>query len=54
VGNAENNANCAQGKPCLGDLVSEDMFNMYRNMPDSVVKVIWGGGMEDPGTVRVR
>jgi hypothetical protein len=30
------------------------MFNMYRNMPDSVVKVIWGGGMEDPGTVRVR
>ncbi len=54
VGNAENAANCAQGKPCLGDLVSEDMFNMYRNMPDSVVKVIWGGGMEDPGTVRVR
>ena len=54
VGNAENNANCAQGKPCLGDLVSEDMFNMYRNMPDSVVKVLWGGGMEDPGTVRVR
>lgn len=54
VGNAENAANCVQGRPCLGDLVSEDMFNMYRNMPDSVVKVIWGGGMEDPGTVRVR
>lgn len=54
VGNAENAANCEQGKPCLGDLVSEDMFNMYRNMPDSVVKVIWGGGMEDSGTVRVR
>ena len=54
VGNAENAVNCAQGKPCLGDLVSEDMFNMYRNMPESVVKVIWGGGMEDPGTVRVR
>jgi Flp pilus assembly protein TadD len=54
VGNAENAANCEQGKPCLGNLVAEDMFNMYRNMPDSVVKVIWGGGMEDPGTVRVR
>lgn len=54
IGNAENAANCAAGKPCLSNLVAEDMFNMYRNMPDSVVKVIWGGGMEDPGTVRVR
>lgn len=54
VGNAENAANCEQGKPCLSHLVSEDMFNMYRNMPDSVVKVVWGGGMEDPGTVRIR
>ncbi len=54
VGNAENTANCEGGRPCLGNLVSEDMFRMYGNMPDSVVKVIWGGGMEDPGTVRVR
>jgi tetratricopeptide (TPR) repeat protein len=54
VGNAENRANCDQGLPCLKHLVTEDMFRMYGNMPDSVVKVIWGGGMEDPGTVRVR
>jgi hypothetical protein len=54
VGNAENTANCDQGKPCLGNLVQQDMFRMYTNMPDSVVQVIWGGGMKDPGTVRVR
>lgn len=54
VGNAENTANCDQGLTCLKHLVTEDMFRMYGNMPDSVVKVIWGGGMEDPGTVRVR
>jgi hypothetical protein len=30
------------------------MFRMYTNMPDSVVQVIWGGGMKDPGTVRIR
>jgi hypothetical protein len=54
VGNAENTANCEQGKPCLGDLVSEDMFRMYSNMPDAVVKVVWGGGMQDSGTVRIR
>ena len=54
VGNAENKSNCDQGKPCLGNLVSQDMFRMYANMPDSVVKVIWGAGMEDPGTVRIR
>ena len=54
IGNAENKANCAKGLVCLAQLVTQDMFNMYTNMPDSVVKVIWGGGMEDPGTVRVR
>jgi hypothetical protein len=54
VGNAENTANCDQGKPCLGNLVQQDMFRMYTNMPDSVVQVIWGGGMKDPGTVRIR
>jgi hypothetical protein len=54
VGNAENKDNCDQGLPCLKQLVVEDMFRMYRNMPDSVVKVIWGAGMEDPGTIRIR
>jgi tetratricopeptide (TPR) repeat protein len=54
VGNAENKANCDKGAPCLGNLVAQDMFRMYGNMPDSVVKVIWGGGMEDVGTVRIR
>jgi hypothetical protein len=54
VGNAENKANCEKGLTCLKHLVAEDMFRMYGNMPDSVVKVIWGGGMEDPGTTRIR
>jgi hypothetical protein len=54
IGNAENAANCAAGRPCLGNLVQEDMFRMYGNMPDSVVEVIWGAGMKDVGTVRVR
>jgi len=54
VGNAENQANCDAGKACLGSLVSQDMFNMYTGMPDSVVEVVWGGGMKDVGTVRVR
>ncbi|HEX5005588.1 MAG TPA: hypothetical protein VFV70_00665 [Hyphomonadaceae bacterium] len=54
VGNAENQTNCDKGLPCLKDLVAEDMFRMYGNMPDSVVKVIWGAGMEDVGTTRVR
>jgi hypothetical protein len=55
VGNEENTANCQASRPCLGNLVTEDMFNMYRNMPDSVVEVIWGAvGMKDPGTVRIR
>lgn len=54
VGNAENRANCEAGKPCLSNLVVEDMFRMYANMPPSVVEVIWGGGMKDVGTVRVR
>jgi hypothetical protein len=54
VGNAENKANCEKGLPCLGNLVVQDMFRMYGNMPDSVVKVIWGAGMEDVGTVRIR
>jgi hypothetical protein len=30
------------------------MFHMYSGMPDSVVEVIWGAGMKDVGTVRVR
>jgi tetratricopeptide (TPR) repeat protein len=54
IGNAENKANCDKGAPCLSSLVAQDMFRMYGNMPDSVVKIIWGGGMEDPGTVRIR
>ena len=54
VGNAENAANCAAGKQCLANLVSEDMFRMYGNMPDSVVEVVWGAGMKDVGTIRVR
>jgi hypothetical protein len=54
VGNAENQANCDKGLTCLKDLVAEDMFRMYGNMPDSVVKVIWGAGMEDVGTTRIR
>ncbi len=54
VGNAENLANCNQGLTCLRDLVVQDMFSMYSNMPDSVVQVIWADGMKDPGTVRVR
>lgn len=54
VGNAENTANCTANKPCLGNLVQEDMFRMYSGMPDSVVEVIWGAGMKDVGTVRVR
>ncbi len=54
IGNAENKANCAKGIVCLAQLVSQDMFNMYTNMPPSVVEVIWGAGMKDPGTVRVR
>ncbi len=54
IGNAENKANCEQARPCLAGLVSQDMFRMYSNMPDSVVEVIWGSGMKDPGTVRIR
>jgi len=54
VGNAENQANCDKGLTCLKHLVAEDMFRMYTNMPDSVVKVIWGAGMEDVGTTRIR
>lgn len=54
IGNAENKANCEQARPCLASLVSQDMFRMYSNMPDSVVEVIWGSGMKDPGTVRIR
>jgi hypothetical protein len=54
IGNAENKANCDKGLACLSSLVAEDMFSMYGKMPDSVVQVIWGAGMKDPGTVRVR
>ncbi len=54
IGNAENQANCDAGKQCLGNLVSQDMFRMYGNMPDSVVEVIWGAGMKDVGTIRIR
>lgn len=54
IGNAENRANCEKGLPCLSDLVVQDMFRMYGNMPDSVVEVIWGSGMKDPGTIRIR
>lgn len=54
VGNAENEANCEAAKPCLGHLVAQDMFEMYASMPDSVVAVIWGEGMKDVATQRIR
>lgn len=54
IGNAENKTNCEQARPCLASLVAQDMFRMYANMPDSVVEVIWGSGMKDPGTIRIR
>ncbi len=54
IGNEENRSNCEKGAPCLSQLVAEDMFRMYGAMPDSVVEVIWGAGMKDPGTIRIR
>ena len=54
VGNAENAANCESARPCLGHLVAQDMFQMYGSMPDSVVAVIWGEGMKDVATTRIR
>lgn len=54
IGNEENRANCERGLPCLSNLVVQDMFKMYGNMPDSVVAVIWGGGMKDVATIRIR
>ncbi|MGH6912034.1 MAG: tetratricopeptide repeat protein, partial [Phenylobacterium sp.] len=42
VGNAENAANCAKGLTCLANLVVQDMFKMYSNMPPSVVEAVWG------------
>jgi hypothetical protein len=42
VGNVENKSNCDAGLPCLSGLSSQDMFRMYQNMPDNVVKTIWG------------
>lgn len=54
IGNTENAANCGKGLPCLSNLVAQNMFRMYSNMPDSVVNVIWGQGMKDVGTVRIR
>ena len=54
IGNAENRLNCESGMPCLNGLVVQDMFRMFSNMPDSVVAVIWGDGMKDVGTTRIR
>jgi hypothetical protein len=54
IGNAENRANCEEGRPCLSHLVAEDLFMQYGKIPDSVVNVLWDTGMKDPGTVRVR
>ena len=54
IGNAENRLNCESGMPCLNGLVAQDMFRMFGNMPDSVVAVIWGDGMKDVGTTRIR
>lgn len=54
IGNAENRLNCESGMPCLNALVAQDMFRMFGNMPDSVVAVIWGNGMKDVGTTRIR
>jgi hypothetical protein len=54
VGNAENRANCEQGRQCLSHLVADDMFLQYKSMPDSVVNILWELKMTDPGTVRVK
>ncbi len=54
IGNVENETNCNASRPCLGHLVAQDMFRMYGSMPDSVVAVIWGDGMKDVGTQRIR
>jgi hypothetical protein len=50
VGNAENTANCESGRPCLAQLVQEDMFLMYSTIPDMVVQKLWHGRRMDNGT----
>jgi len=42
VGNAENRTSCETGRPCLNALGARDMFSMYQNMPETVVRTIWG------------
>lgn len=55
IGNVENRTNCESGRPCLNDVLDEDIFLMYGHIPDAVVEAIWGPQkMKDPGTVRVR
>jgi hypothetical protein len=53
IGNAENKANCEQGRPCLANLVVQDMFQMYKSMPDSVVDSLWDLRMKDPRTFQI-
>lgn len=54
IGNAENKTNCEQGRSCLANLVVQDMFRMYPDMPDSVVDTLWDLRMKDPTAVRIR
>jgi len=51
IGNGENRANCDQGRRCLSDLVAQDMFLMYKKIPDAVVERLWGNGMLSPGAI---
>jgi hypothetical protein len=53
IGNDENKANCEQGRPCLANLVVQDMFKMYKDMPDSVVETLWNLRMKDPRTFQI-
>lgn len=50
VGNEENASNCAAERPCLSDLVEENMFLMYKTIPDLVVDMLWHGRKPQNGT----
>jgi hypothetical protein len=51
IGNAENRANCEAQRGCLSDLAAQDMFLMYKQIPQAVVDVLWGKRMLGPGYV---
>lgn len=50
VGNEENASNCVESRPCLSALVKENMFLMYRSIPDLVVEMLWHGRKLQNGT----